>query len=129
MTRALDTSFDWHEPGLSIGQVSARSGVAPSALRFYEGKGLITPHRVEGGQRRYQADVLCRVIMIRACQDAGLTLAEVKIALAPLVEGEVPDKDDWERLAESLRGEVRTRIERFERVLARLAPPESSGSR
>jgi MerR family transcriptional regulator, redox-sensitive transcriptional activator SoxR len=56
----MDTeSFDWHEAGLAVGQVAERSGVAPSALRFYERQGMITSDRTAGNQRRYHGDVLC----------------------------------------------------------------------
>ena len=117
------TTFDWHEFGLTVGQVAARSGVPASALRFYERKGLISTERTSGNQRRYLADVLCRVAMIRACQQAGLSLAEIRSALAALPEGHVPDRADWDRLATRLRAEVHDRIDRLEQVLAGLAPP------
>lgn len=117
-----ERSFDWHEPGLTIGEVSARSGVAPSALRFYERKGLITTERDDSRQRRYRADVLCRIAMIRASQEAGLTLTEIKAVLAMLPEGQVPSRADWNRIAAILRHDLRLRIARFERVLAALAP-------
>ena len=73
-------SFDWHEAGLTVGQVAGRSGVAPSALRFYERQGLITSDRTAGNQRRYHGDILCRVAMIRACQRVGLSIAEIRTA-------------------------------------------------
>jgi len=122
MAEILDTSFDWHEAGLRIGEVSRRSGVAPSALRFYERRGLISTERAEHGERRYHADVLCRVTMIRACQRAGLTLADIADALAELPEGRVPGRDAWERLAARLRHEVGERLSHFESVLRELAP-------
>ena len=75
-------SFDWHEAGLTVGQVAERSGAAPSALRFYERQGLISADRTTGNQRRFHADVLCRVAMIRVCQQAGLSLAQIRTALA-----------------------------------------------
>jgi MerR family transcriptional regulator, redox-sensitive transcriptional activator SoxR len=104
-------SFDWHEAGLTVSQVSERSGVAPSALRFYERKGLITSDRTAGNQRRYRADVLCRVAMIRACQRAGLSIAEIRDALADLPAGRVPGPDDWDRLSRQLKRELHNRIE------------------
>ena len=66
-------SFDWHEAGLTVGQVAERSGAAPSALRFYERQGLISADRSASNQRRYRGDVLCRVAIIRVCQQAGLS--------------------------------------------------------
>lgn len=109
-------------PLLTVGELAARSGFAPSALRFYERKGLISTERTTGQQRRYLADVLCRVTMIRACQRAGLSLAEIRDALAMLPEGEVPDQQDWQRVAARLRKDVRARIRHLERVLDGLAP-------
>ncbi|MER7439524.1 MerR family DNA-binding transcriptional regulator [Micromonospora avicenniae] len=82
-----DTSFDWHEPGLTIGQVAQRSGVAASAIRFYEAQGLISSDRTAGNQRRYHGDVMCRLAMIEACQRVGLTLAEVGQVLGALPRG------------------------------------------
>jgi MerR family transcriptional regulator, redox-sensitive transcriptional activator SoxR len=119
---AQTDSFDWHEPGLTVGQVSRRSGVAPSALRFYERKGLITSDRTTGNQRRYYADVLCRVAMIRACQTVGLSIAEIRTALSPLPEGTVPSPEDWQRLSGHLERELRDRIEHLRRVLEALSP-------
>ena len=66
-------SSDWHEAGLTVGQVAERSGVAPSALRFSDRHGLIGSDRTAGHPRRYHGDVLCRVAMIRACQRMGLS--------------------------------------------------------
>lgn len=112
--------FDWHEAGLSVGQVSQRSGVAPSALRFYERQGLLSSDRTGGNQRRYHADVLCRVAMIRACQRVGLSIAEIRIALAELPEGQVPGPQDWDRMSKRLQSELRDRIEDLNKALAAL---------
>lgn len=118
-----DTSFDWHEPGLTIGQVAQRSGVAASAIRFYEAQGLISSDRTAGNQRRYHADVMCRLAMIEACQRVGLTLAEVGRALAALPPGQAPTSEDWDALAGRLRTEAQSRIDRLSEVLRALAPP------
>lgn len=118
--------FDWHEPGLTVGQVAERSGVAPSALRFYERQGLISSDRTGGNQRRYHADVMCRVAMIRACQRVGLSIAEIRAALGELPEGHVPGRADWDRLAAHLRAELRNRVDQLNRLLAELAPDEAS---
>ncbi|TDE37791.1 redox-sensitive transcriptional activator SoxR [Actinomadura sp. 6K520] len=117
-----DTSFDWHEPGLTIGQVAHRSGIAASAIRFYEAQGLISSDRTAGNQRRYHGDVMCRLAMIEACQRVGLTLAEVGEALAALPPGRPPTPQDWEALAERLRTEAQSRIDRLSQVLNELAP-------
>jgi MerR family transcriptional regulator, redox-sensitive transcriptional activator SoxR len=109
--------FDWHEAGLTVGQVAARSGVAPSALRFYERQGLITSDRTAGNQRRYHADVMCRVAMIRACQRVGLSIADIRTALAELPEGQVPGHGDWDRLSQRLQRELHDRIDDLNRAL------------
>ena len=123
----MDTeSFDWHEAGLAVGQVAERSGVAPSALRFYERQGLITSDRTAGNQRRYHGDVLCRVAMIRACQRVGLSIAEIRTALAELPEGQIPGPQDWDRLSRRLQHELHDRIDDLNRALHALTGNEPS---
>jgi MerR family transcriptional regulator, redox-sensitive transcriptional activator SoxR len=85
--------------GLTVGEVASRSGVAVSALHFYERKGLISSHRTSGNQRRYDRDVLRRVAIIRAALALGISLAEVAALLAGLPEGVVPSREDWRRIA------------------------------
>lgn len=119
-------SFDWHEAGLTVGQVAQRSGAAPSALRFYERRGLISADRTSSNQRRYRSDVLCRVAMIRVCQQAGLSLAETRTALAEAVpDGQAPGPREWERLAQHLRREVTSRISELDRLLRSLTGPDN----
>jgi len=122
----MAASFDWHEAGLTVGQVAERSGVAASALRFYERQGLISSDRTAGNQRRYHGDVLCRVAMIRACQRCGLSIAEIRIALAELPEGQVPGPDDWNRLSLRLQNDLRDRIEDLNRALRTLTQQDSA---
>ena len=122
-----DTPFDWHEPVLTIGQVAQRSGVAVSAIRFYEAQGLISSDRTAGNQRRYHGDVMCRLAMIEACQRVGLTLAEVGQALAALPPGQAPTRQDWDALAERLRTEAQSRIDQLSQVLRELAPIPEPG--
>src|SRR5690348_4531962 len=118
---AMD-SFDWHEAGLTVGQVAQRSGAAPSALRFYERQGLINADRTASNQRRYRGDVLCRVAMIRVCQQAGLTLAQTRTALDKAVpDGQIPGPQEWEQLAAHLRREVTSRISELDRLLGALS--------
>ena len=85
----------------TIGEVAARSGVATSALRFYEEHGLIRSERNESGHRRYHPDVMRRVSFIRIAQRVGLSLAEVSDALASLPDGRTPTSKDWGKLARS----------------------------
>jgi MerR family redox-sensitive transcriptional activator SoxR len=86
--------------GLTIGEVAARSGVAPSALRYYEQQGLVTALRTPGGARRYPRAVLRRLAFVRAAQNVGLSLSEIREALATLPGDRTPTARDWTRLSE-----------------------------
>ncbi len=79
--------------------------------------GLITADRTAGIQRRYHGDVLCRVAMIRACQRVGLSIAEIRTALAALPEGQIPGPEDWNRLSQRLQRELHDRIDDLNRAL------------
>jgi MerR family transcriptional regulator, redox-sensitive transcriptional activator SoxR len=96
---------------LPIGEVARRSGFATSAIRFYEHLGLIPGQRSLGGQRRYARSVLRRLAFIRAAQSVGLTLDEVRDALATLPAGKAPTRADWERLSHSWRSRLDEQIE------------------
>jgi len=85
---------------LTVGQVAARSGLAVSALHFYERKGLIRSHRTGGNQRRYSRDVLRRLAVIRVTQELGIPLAEVAEALAQVPDGHAPSAADWRQMSE-----------------------------
>lgn len=98
---------------LSIGAVSARSGVAVSALHFYESKGLIHSRRSSGNQRRYPREVLRRVAVIKVAQRAGIPLAEIKEALSALPDERTPTAEDWRALSSRWRAELDARIERL----------------
>ncbi len=82
-----------------MGQVAQRSGVAVSALHFYEQKGLIRSHRTSGNQRRYEREVLRRLAVIRMAQELGIPLAEVGEALASLPAGRAPTPEDWRAMS------------------------------
>jgi len=86
---------------LTIGELAARSGVATSALRFYESRGLISSRRTSGNQRRYRRPMLRRVALIRAAQEVGLSLREIGEALESLPHHRTPDREDWARLSRS----------------------------
>ncbi|MEY2468161.1 MAG: MerR family transcriptional regulator, redox-sensitive transcriptional activator SoxR [Actinomycetota bacterium] len=105
---------------LSIGEVSERAGIAQSALRFYEKEGLIHADRTDGGQRRFHRDVLRLVAFIRAAQRVGLTLDEIRDALATLPEGHTPSAADWTRLSRGWRPLLDRRIEEMQRLRDRL---------
>jgi MerR family redox-sensitive transcriptional activator SoxR len=105
---------------LTIGELSARSGVAPSALRFYERHGLIASTRTEGNQRRYERAVLRRIAFIQAGRAAGVTLAEIHASLAGLPTGRTPSRKDWERLSNKWRDDLDARIETLQALRDRL---------
>lgn len=98
---------DW----LTIGELANRSGVATSALRFYETKGLIESERSSGNQRRYPRATLRRVALIRAGQEVGLSLAELAEALERLPHHKTPTKEDWKRLSRSWRDRLTSQID------------------
>jgi MerR family redox-sensitive transcriptional activator SoxR len=108
-------------PELTIGELSERSSVAASALRYYEAEGLITATRTAGGQRRYTRDTLRRVSFIRVAQLVGLRLDEIGEALASLPGNRTPTADDWERLSNSWRPRLDERIAILERLRDRLS--------
>lgn len=86
---------------LTIGQLARRAGVATSALRFYEAEGLLAGSRSAGGHRQYPRHALRRVAFIRAAQTVGLSLPQIKAALATLPDSRTPTKADWARLSAS----------------------------
>ncbi|WP_169735573.1 redox-sensitive transcriptional activator SoxR [Luteimonas huabeiensis] len=98
---------------LTVGELAARSGVAVSALHFYEKKGLIRSLRTAGNQRRYPRDVLRRVAVIKVGQRAGVPLAEIRAALETLPDGRTPTVADWSRLSRRWRAELDERIQRL----------------
>ncbi|MFC0674062.1 redox-sensitive transcriptional activator SoxR [Brachybacterium hainanense] len=105
---------------LTIGQIAERAGVATSALRYYEERGLIESRRTSGNQRRYAQATLRRVAFIRAAQNVGLSLEEIGEALASLPEGRTPTKRDWHRLSRAWRPRLDEQIERLQRLRDRL---------
>jgi MerR family redox-sensitive transcriptional activator SoxR len=108
---------DWHVSGLSVGEVAARMGIAKSAVRWYDDHGLLPSERVNGNHRRFYADVLCRVAMIRAAQRVGLTINEIREALSALPPGKVPTED-----ATRLRVVLNKRIDELFDLLEELSP-------
>lgn len=106
---------------LTIGALSERTGVASSALRYYEAEGLIHATRSPGGQRRYPRDMLRRVSFVRVAQQVGLSLDEIRAALASLPENRTPTQRDWERLSSSWRPRIDSQIALLERLRDRLS--------
>jgi MerR family redox-sensitive transcriptional activator SoxR len=105
---------------LTIGELSRRSGVASSALRFYESVGLIAAERTSGNQRRYPRHMLRRVAFIRAAQRVGLSLDEIHEALASLPNGRTPNKSDWERVSRTWTSRIDRQIADLHRLKGRL---------
>lgn len=101
---------------LTIGQLAARTGVATSALRFYEERGLIASERNGGGHRRYARPVIRRVAFILFAQRVGLTLEQIGAELAQLPAGRTPKREDWERLSAAWRARVDEQIAQLERL-------------
>jgi len=95
---------------MTVGEVSARSGLTVSALHFYERKGLIRSFRTTGNQRRYDRDVLRRLALIQVAQELGISLAAIGVALGELQGGRSPSRDDWERMSQAWATDLDRRI-------------------
>jgi MerR family transcriptional regulator, redox-sensitive transcriptional activator SoxR len=105
---------------LTISEVARRSGVAASALRFYEERGLITSERAGSGHRRYRRAVLRRIAFIVFAQRIGLTLDEIGAELAKLPPDRAPNRRDWSRLSSGWTARIDERIAELERLRAGL---------
>ena len=106
---------------LSIGEVARRTGVSTSALRFYEDKALIGSIRTAGNQRCYTRDAIRRVSFIRAAKRVGLSLEEIRAALADLPESRTPTREDWHELATRWQPWLDERIAALERIRDQLS--------
>jgi MerR family redox-sensitive transcriptional activator SoxR len=106
---------------LTIGELAARTGLATSALRFYEAEGLIHARRAPSGHRRYPRETLRRVAFLRAAQTVGLSLDEIRATLARLPDGRTPSKADWEQVSRRWRPLLDARIAELVRLRDELA--------
>jgi MerR family transcriptional regulator, redox-sensitive transcriptional activator SoxR len=113
-------SEDVVRDSITIGEMSVRSGVPTSALRFYEARGLIRAGRTTGNQRRYDRAELRRVAFIRIAQRVGLSLDEIARAMATLPGSRTPTKTDWARLSAAWRSRLDEQIALLERLRERL---------
>ena len=95
---------------LTIGELAQRSGFATSAVRFYDKEGLVPAERTSGNQRRYPRSALRRLAFIRAAQNVGVPLAEIRTALAELPETRTPTRADWARLSRAWRSRLDAQI-------------------
>jgi MerR family transcriptional regulator, redox-sensitive transcriptional activator SoxR len=105
---------------LTIGELSARSGVAASALRFYEAQELIHAERTSGNQRRYPRATLRRVALVQAGRAAGIPLEQIRTALETLPSTRTPTRRDWERLSRNWRAEIDHRLTTLQALRDRL---------
>jgi len=101
---------------VTIGELAERIGVATSAIRFYEAKGLIASERTTGGQRRFPREVIRRVAFVRVAQRVGLTLDEIREALATLPQSRTPNRRDWAVLSRAWRPRLDEQIAVLERL-------------
>ncbi|MDA2808397.1 redox-sensitive transcriptional activator SoxR [Nocardiopsis suaedae] len=106
----------WKRKELTVGQVAERSGVAVSALHYYEREGLIRSRRTAGNQRRYARDTLRRLAFIKVSQRVGIPLARIRTALESLPDERTPTADDWARLSQCWRSELDARIDQLLRL-------------
>jgi MerR family transcriptional regulator, redox-sensitive transcriptional activator SoxR len=99
---------------LTVGEIARRSGFAESAVRYYEGLGLLSATRTSGGQRRFERNTLRRLAFIRAARNIGLSLDEVAAALASLPARRTPTRSDWTKLSSDWRGRLDDQIRALE---------------
>lgn len=105
---------------LSIGQLADRTGLSVSAIRFYETRGLLTPGRNAGGQRRYRPSDIRRLSFVMAAQAFGFTISDIQAELAKLPDGRTPTKRDWTRISTDFRAALDERIDALTRLRDRL---------
>lgn len=116
----VDAVRDVHRE-LSVGEVAARSGVAVSAIHFYETKGLITSWRNSGNQRRYHREVLRRIAIIKVAQHTGIPLASIREALITLPQERTPTASDWRKLSAKWKAQLDERINQLTQMRDQLS--------
>ena len=105
---------------IAIGDLAARTGVAVSAIRFYEAKGLVAALRTRGGQRRFLRADIRRVSFILIAQQLGLGLAEIEVELSKLPQGRTPTVNDWQKISRSMRKSIDAKIQLLTRTRSKL---------
>jgi len=113
-------SFPSKSDLLTIGEIAKRTGLAVSAIRFYEEKGLIPATRAESGNRMFERSVVRRVSFITVCQKLGYTLNEITEQLGKLPSARTPTKKDWQRLAKSFSNDLQNRIQALQQLEKKL---------
>lgn len=106
---------------LTIGQMAARTGLAVSALRYYEAQGILDPNRTRGGQRRYPRSDLRRVSFLIAAQRFGYSLPQIAQMLAGLPRGRAPNAADWRRISAGFAADLDARIAQLQKLRGNLA--------
>lgn len=106
--------------GLSIGQISERTGLAPSAIRFYEEEGLVSPYRTDGGQRQYERADIRRLSFVMIAQQLGYPIKEIQQSLEKLSENRTPTKADWARLSKGFRKDLDAKITQMQALRDKL---------
>lgn len=101
---------------LSIGQIARRTGLAVSAIRYYEAEGLIASARNAGGQRRFKKADIRRLSFVIVAQRFGFSIARIREVMAMLPESRTPTERDWQKIAQGMRAELDQRIEALERM-------------
>lgn len=101
---------------MSIGDLAERTGLSVSAIRFYETRGLVTPARNSGGQRRYLRSDIRRLSFVQIAQQLGFSIGEIHAALATLPQGRTPTQKDWEKISRNFRAQLDERIQRMTRL-------------
>ena len=105
---------------LGIGDVSRRTGLAVSAIRYYEAEGLVSAERNAGGQRRFRRSDIRRLSFIRIAQQLGFSIARIREQLQSLPQGRTPTKADWAKISRGFRGDIEARIATLTRLRDRL---------
>jgi MerR family redox-sensitive transcriptional activator SoxR len=105
---------------LPIGRIAERTGMAVSAIRFYEAEGLVRPIRTAAGQRQFRRSDIRRLSFVKIAQELGFSLAEIREEMVKLPEGRTPTKADWERISRRFRTVLDERIDRLQRTRDKL---------
>ncbi|SMP12558.1 redox-sensitive transcriptional activator SoxR [Shimia sagamensis] len=106
--------------GLTIGFISERTGLAPSAIRYYEEEGIVHPHRTDTGQRRFERADIRRLSFVMISQSLGFSIAEIRTALDSLPANRTPTKADWQAISESFRQKLDDRISQMTKLREQL---------
>ncbi len=106
--------------GLTIGQIADRTGLAPSAIRYYEEEGIVHPHRTDTGQRRYERADIRRLSFVMISQSLGFSISEIRDALNSLPSHRTPSKSDWQAISEKFRTDLDARIAQMTKLRDRL---------